>query len=229
MADEPRPRPAFGGGAAGYDVRIRSLVPGYALLHDMLPALLVPRLAPDARILVAGAGTGADLLRLAACAPGWRFTAADPAADMLAQAQEKAAAAGCANRIDFHVAAVEQLPQTTPHDAALAVLVSQFAPDDGARQAFLAALAARLGPGAPLLLVDLAAAAPALRDGYRQWALDTGAGEAAVSAMFGRIAANFHPLTAARLTALLAEAGFGPPLRFFQALCYEGHLAERRG
>ena len=41
-------------------------------------------------------------------------------------------------------------------------------------------------------------------------------------------AADFHPVSEARLTELLETAGFAPPVRFFQALDIAGYLTERR-
>lgn len=81
---------------------------------------------PDtARILVAGAGTGAEARYLAPRFPGWRFTLVDPSAPRLAVARRHAEAEGFADRCDFHADFVSAIP-VEPHDAATSLLVSHF-------------------------------------------------------------------------------------------------------
>ena len=60
--------------AAGYDDRIRRVAPGYEALQAALPSVMGTP-APDARVLVVGAGTGAEILAMARARPDWRFTA----------------------------------------------------------------------------------------------------------------------------------------------------------
>ena len=76
-------------------------------------------------------------------------------------------------------------------------------------------------------VVDLADPSGAFRGAYRAWALAQGMDEEAVSAMFDRIATNFHPVDEVQLASLLAEAGCGAPMKYFQALGYCGYLSLR--
>src|SRR5262245_22492158 len=62
-------------------------VPGFADLHRMTRILLAERAAPDAQLLVLGAGGGLELKALAEAEPHWRFVGVDPAAEMLKQAE----------------------------------------------------------------------------------------------------------------------------------------------
>lgn len=216
--------------AADYDERIIKLVPGYGVIRDLVAVQLLDGLPTDARVLVAGAGTGAELVRFAHLAPGWRFTAADPSADMLRIARDKVTAAGFETRVDFIEAAVEDLARMEAHHAAVALLVGHFVPDDGSRQRFLAAIARQLSPGALFLTVD--AAQSALGAGgaaiYRRWAMLAGQSPAAADQMCHRVAVSQHPLRASRLAELFEAVGFEPPTLFFKALDYEGYLTRRR-
>ena len=54
-----------------YDERILRLVPGYELLHQATAAQLATTLNDDACILVVGAGTGKEIIELAALKPSW--------------------------------------------------------------------------------------------------------------------------------------------------------------
>lgn len=215
--------------AADYDVRIARLVPGYELLHGLTACVLAANLPPTgpADILIAGLGTGRELADLAAHGPAWRFTAVDPSQPMLEAARTRASAGGYADRLTLHAVEMQAYALPAPHDAGIALLSAHFVPDDGGRAAFVKALARPLRTGAPLLLVDLADPPGAFRGAYRNWALAHGMDEEAASAMFGRIATNFHPIDEVRLASLLAEAGCDAPVKYFQALGYCGYLSRR--
>jgi tRNA (cmo5U34)-methyltransferase len=81
-----------------YDVRVRIMNPGYELVFELVAALLRARCPDDARVLLAGAGGSTEVRAFGSAAPGWRLTAVDPSAEMLARAKSAAEAAGLAGR-----------------------------------------------------------------------------------------------------------------------------------
>ncbi|MBA4013278.1 MAG: hypothetical protein C0481_15545 [Phenylobacterium sp.] len=89
--------------AQAYAAKIRTRVPGYEAMHEVIAAALLASLPSAAKVLVVGAGDGEDLLALARAAPGWMFTALDPEPDMIALARGRARAAGVESRVRFHV------------------------------------------------------------------------------------------------------------------------------
>ncbi|WP_374353501.1 class I SAM-dependent methyltransferase [Chitinimonas sp.] len=199
--------------AAAYERKIRQLIPGYDTLHALSASLLQQQLGKDARLLVAGSGSGEELARLAALAPGWRFTAVDPAPAMNALAGTRLADVGAAARVEFRSGKLGEVPLATDHAAATALLVLHFLPDDGSKLAFLRAVADALQPDGLLLLADLGGERgeaqfdmlfaawrhqqDASRDRPEQVALD-----------FAHLQHNVYPVSAKRRDALLAEAGF---------------------
>lgn len=71
--------------AENYDRGVRLAVPGYETLHDVAHAVLRSRPGNPgdrARVLIAGAGTGAEILTLGEREPGWSFVGADPSEEM---------------------------------------------------------------------------------------------------------------------------------------------------
>ena len=80
-----------------YAEQSRIALAGYDACHELTACMLASAIAaPDARILVAGAGgTGQEICVAAALEPGWRFTAVDPSGPMLALARSNVEAAGC--------------------------------------------------------------------------------------------------------------------------------------
>lgn len=109
--------------AADYDRRILTLVPGYQFAQSLLTATLAQTLPPQARLLLAGCGTGNELIALADIGPQWLFSAVEPSAGMLAAARIKAEVAGCEPRVTFHQQLLDQVPQGAP------LLLFDYQPD----------------------------------------------------------------------------------------------------
>jgi tRNA (cmo5U34)-methyltransferase len=241
--------------AARYDRIAQLLIPGYSSLARLGVALLATSplgATPGASILVAGCGTGAELLEARRQRPDWRLTAIDPSPAMLAAARELLASEpglsvegsrGQGNRgegsgsegIRWQDTRLEDLDPTTGFDGALAVLVLQGLPDDGSKLRFLTALARSLRPGGQVLLVDLMQGEKsALQD---QLAAARLAFQRAAGPLDGETNANdeplrglteaVHPIGSSRLAALVEAAGFSDPAPVFRALDYEGVLLQR--
>ena len=201
-------------------------------LHLLL-AVQLRRLPEEARILVAGAGTGAETRHLASLHPGWRFTLADPSEAMLAVARRHIEREGFATRCTLHAGFVGTLP-LEPHDAATSLLVSQFLTDASARQAFFEDIAARVRPGGILFVADLAAdRASATFEGELSLWIDLLAfardaspeASASYRAAFGRDFAVHSP---AEVQAMIERAGFSAPTPCYQAGLIRGWVTTRR-
>ena len=214
--------------SAGYERLQGQVIPGYGSLARLSVALLAASPlagASGAEVLVAGCGTGSELLEAAAQRPDWRLTALDPSAEMLAEARQ---------RLQDHAAIqwqqstaealVDQPGMAGRFAGALSVLVLQSLPDDGSKLAFLTALARSLQPGAQLVLVDLMQTSlPSL-----EAQLDAAwSGFQRASGLDASSQEGLHPIGLARLTSLVNAAGFGDPARVFQALGFEGFLLQR--
>lgn len=215
------------------DLTAQQLIPGYASLARLSVALLAASARAGlqgASVLVAGCGTGAELVEARAQRPDWLITALDPSAAMLAEARQRLGSEG----IDWRQARVEDLETRGCFAGALSVLVLQSLPDDGTKLAFLTALARSLEPGGQLVLVDLMAPerSPLQVQVQQAWlGFQRASGlEALAGSVDGELTAlthGLHPIGVARLTALVNAAGFSDPARVFQALGYEGFLLQR--
>jgi tRNA (cmo5U34)-methyltransferase len=237
-------------GGSSYEQIVTRMIPGYASLARLGVALLAASplaSAQGASVLVAGCGSGAELLEARAQRPDWQLTGLDPSAAMLERARGRLA--GQAG-IDWQQASVESLEARARFDGALAVLVLQALPDDGSKLAFLTALARSLRPGGQVVLVDLmqperSPIQQQLREarlGFQRasglaadaTAEDWGAlpipgqDPAARLALKADLTRGLHPIGLSRLTALVEAAGFGDPAPVYQALDVEGFLLQRR-
>lgn len=213
---------------------IQALIPGYASLARLGVALLAASplaSAPGASVLVAGCGSGAELLEAQAQRPDWQLTGLDPSAAMLERARRRL---GAQSSIHWVEGTLEAWPGQESFDGALAVLVLQSLPDDGSKLAFLTALARRLRRGAQVVLVDLMRPE---RSPLQQQLIEARLGFQRASGLepgsqaidgLAAPAEALHPIGLSRLTALVAAAGFGDPAPVFQALDVEGFLLQRR-
>ena len=221
-------RPLFSGAFADtYETRIDRLVPGYRLAHELTLARLSVLLPEQATVLVAGAGTGTEILIQAGHRPGWRFVAVEPSPDMLAILKARVAEAGLGDRVEIVEGVVEDADAGLRADACIAHLVSHFIKGDADKLAFFRAIAARLAPGASLLHLDYLPQGGTFDPAYGAWALLAGQTESEVATMEKRIRGSWDAADATRLAGLLRAAGFDAPQPFFRALDYHG-LASRR-
>jgi tRNA (cmo5U34)-methyltransferase len=226
-------------GQPAYDSLVESWIPGYTSLARLSVSLLAASpLAgeQDAAVLVAGCGSGAELLAARELRPDWRLTAVDPAAEMLAIAQRKLAAdaerrSGGPSGPEIHwlEGTVEDLAVEPVWDGALAVLVLQGLPDDGGKLRFLSSLARGLRPGAQVVLVDqmLPERTGLERQLIAARQLFQGFSDPGDSLMPDQPLGPVHPISLARLTGLLEVAGFSDPVPVFRALDYEGFVLQR--
>ena len=213
---------------SGYERLQSQVIPGYGSLARLSVALLAasPVAAESgADVLVAGCGTGSELLEAVAQRPDWSLTALDPSADMLEEARQRL---GDQPGLHWQQSTVEALVGTPGmagrFAGALSVLVLQSLPDDGSKLAFLTALARCLKPGAQLVLVDLMQTSLPSLEGQLDQAWR---GFQRASGLEDALQEGLHPIGLARLTSLVNAAGFGDPARIFQALGFEGFLLQR--
>ena len=213
---------------AGYERLQSQVIPGYGSLARLSVALLAASPAAagqGAEVLVAGCGTGSELLEAVAQRPDWGLTALDPSAEMLEEARQR-----LGDRPAIHwsqntvEALVDQQGMAGRFAGALSVLVLQSLPDDGSKLAFLTALARCLQPGAQLVLVDLMQTSLPSLEGQLDQAWR---GFQRASGLDATSQEGLHPIGLARLTSLVNAAGFGDPARVFQALGFEGFLLQR--
>jgi tRNA (cmo5U34)-methyltransferase len=223
-------------GLSGYDSLIASLIPGYTSLARLSVSLLAASpmaQVQGASVLVAGCGSGAELLAARQLRPDWHLTALDPSQDMLAMAREKLQAqpgsSDGVGPIQWVQGTVEDLSGDPVFDGAMAVLVLQGLPDDGSKRRFLNSLAQSLRPGAQVVLVDQMQ--PERSSNEQQLICarqmfqrtETGLPLSETAPILGDV----YPLSLSRLTGLLEVTGFSDPCPVFRALDYEGFLVQR--
>ncbi|MGU7772879.1 methyltransferase [Burkholderia sp. MR1-5-21] len=217
-----------------YAEQSRIALAGYDACHELTACMLASTIgARDAQLLVAGAGgTGQEIVVSAALEPGWRFTAVDPSAPMLALARAGIEAAGFGARTRFVEDGIDALPDTAAFDGATLIGVLHHLPGDAAKAALLRAIAQRLKPGAPLVVAGnyrRYSDHPRLLDAWQQRWRMKGATPDAVREKLAKILQGADPpATEDDVHRLLHDAGFDAPLRFFASLFWGAWIAVRR-
>lgn len=212
---------------ASYADRTRRLVPGADDLQKMADVLLAERAPPLAKVLVVGAGGGAELGVFARAQPQWRFVGVDPSEPMLQLAQNTLGP--LAARVDFHHGYVHTAP-AGPFDAATCLLTLHFLPLDE-RLATLQAIRQRLQPGAPLVTAHLSfpQASQAERSQwlsrYAAFAIASGVDPEAARRAATAIDTALPLLSPDQEETLLEQAGFSGIRLFYAGLAFRGWVA----
>ena len=208
--------------AKSYDERVRQHIAGYETLHTLAETILAAEFPENASILVAGIGTGMEVLEWAPKHPAWRFVGVDPSKDMIAMAAEKVKAGGLSDRVRLSVGTVDSLPEQEMFDAAALLLVLHFVPDDGKKEALLSAIADRLKPGAPFLVATLFGDPASTR--YKRmigltkaWALARGMDPQKAAELCDPSRTDLHVVPEDRLKDLFRYTGFIDVQRVYQA------------
>ncbi|GGF58806.1 hypothetical protein GCM10011332_10480 [Terasakiella brassicae] len=217
--------------AEAYDRVIRQVVPGYDVLHEMIKVLLKRYvLGTNSSLLSVGCGTGVELMTLGQEFPNWSITGVEPAQAMAAVAQANLEIQQLSDRCEIINGYVEDLNSEVRFDAATLILVMHFVPDDGSKEALLRSIAARLNPGAPLILADLHAEVEGVRfkrflDVWRDWQLHQGMPEHIVDRGFEHVVRDIQFIGEDRIMELLHAAGFKTVEPFYGAFLFGGWIA----
>jgi len=221
--------------AGDYAVQSRIALAGYDACHEVAACLLAASLGSggSADILVAGAGgTAREIVTAGQLEPGWRFTAVDPSEPMMELAMAAVADAGLGARTTALLGRVEDLPAARRFDAATLIGVLHHLPGQEAKRAILADIAARLKPGAPLILAGnrhAYAERPLFLAAWgERWRMH-GASRVEIDARLGKILQGADPPASDEAVAsLLVEAGFEQPELFFSSLFWGGWITRAR-
>lgn len=220
--------------AGEYARQSRIALAGYDACHELSACMLSAALGEGkpARVLVVGAGgTAGEIIAAAALEPLWSFVAVDPSQPMLELACESITGAGLANRVETVLGALSDLDASPTFDAAIMIGVLHHLPGDEAKHDILAQIALRLKPGAPLVVAGnyrAYASQPLLMTAWaNRWRMN-GAGPEEIQSKMNKILHGAEPpVSEEAVFALLSEAGFEEPIRFFSSLFWGAWLARR--
>ncbi len=208
--------------AEEYENLARKFIPGYDGLYSLAEVLLAENLPDAAEILVGGAGGGKEITTFGKAFPDAHLTGVDPSEKMLAVARKLVERANLQSRVALVRGTIGDLEEKQ-FDAATAMLVMHFLPDDGEKLEFLKAIHRRLKPGAKFILADgcfdkSSADFDWLMNAYKNHARLNGAPAEMVDEAAKSIVEKVYFVSEERELELLREAGFIEPKKFYQGL-----------
>lgn len=211
----------------GYDTHIQKLIPGYALVHQQIHAILDASMTKETHVLIVGCGTGYEISYLLKHYPNWQFTAIDPSLTMLEKAKTLLTQQQGFERIRFIHGDTSQLDQAEKFDVALAILVAHFIPEAQKLQ-FFTEIQTSLKLGAMLLTYDLMQAKTGQDlNVMRCFAVLNGLSESQSQKMIQRLNDDFALIEKEAYQTLLERAGFHKVMTYCQQLSYYGFLAQK--
>ena len=212
-----------------YDGMADKRIPAYHAIYELIQHLLRDKLDNEARLLIAGAGTGQEMIRFSQDNPRWSFTGFDPAEPMLSIARQKMAAVSLENRVSLVHGFVDDVTEKY-FDAATSILVMHFLPDDGTKLNFLKGISDKLKSGAVMILVDLEGEIGS--DEYKTFSAAWKNQQLFKRGENDNVQEEFvirenevQFIPQKRIESLLEEAGFVKIYKFFKAYLFGGYVA----
>ena len=218
--------------AKTYETKIKRIVPGYEVMHDLSLNLLNYSLPSNANILVVGAGTGQEVLSYSLANPTWQVTGVDPTEKMLSVAIERAKKQDLSDRLSLKLGHVKDLSTGQNFDAATSILVMQFIPDDGLKKDYLTEISSRLKPDSKFIIIDLVGDKSSQEfsmflSTWEARQLLMGEDKDEVKKDFEHVRRDLQFITETRMNDLLEEVGFHKIHKFFQSYLFSGWVAEK--
>lgn len=208
-----------------YENFVDTWIPNYQYFSSILPSLF--RDVKEKKLLVAGCGTGNEILAFGKELSQWQITGVDPSIEMLRQAQQKLQTYP---NINLRLGRVDELPEVASFSAATLFLVLHFLPDDGSKLSLLKDIHKRLQPNAPFVMLDIMGDKKQLNANLEVLLqlIPSSIDKEQKEFRKDRIKNQLHTISENRLSELLTEAGFETPTRFYQSTIYMGWIAHKK-
>ena len=213
--------------SAEYERGIRRTLPSYDAMLRLSQAFLQMALPEKAHILIAGVGSGNELLHFADANHAWQFTALDPSQAMLAITKQKLSEQAVQNCTQLVEGTVLNASLTNQFDGATCLLVLHFIKTRAEQVATIKKLAQHLKQGAPFIVVCKCG-----KQGTEQteqqfdlwrayWLKNTKLSVEQVASMEKQIR-SLSFITEQEMLCILNDAGFEKITRFFSTTLFCG-------
>jgi len=218
-----------------YDQSIRNFCACYEHILLMSYSFLKSKLNNNAKILIAGAGTGEEICNFIKRNPQWELTGVDPSKDILEIAGNKLSKLNLNNsKINLINCYIDDLPEKQIYDAATSILVMHFLDDNGEKQNFINSISKRIKKNAQFILVDGFGEKNTYNfnntiNAWKEFAVSMGVAKDIVESGFNnQILKLIKFVPENRITELLKNAGFHKISKFFTGFLYGGWIAEKK-
>ncbi|MEW6655214.1 MAG: class I SAM-dependent methyltransferase, partial [Bacteroidota bacterium] len=194
-------------------------------------ALLAEQQNDSANVLIAGCGTGMELITFGNLMPNWQLTGVDPSEEMIKRSKANIDIHGLSDRVTLHHGFVESLPKEEKYDAATLIFVLRFITEDRKKLSLFQDIAKRLRTGAKLIIVDQYGDQSSRDFQYvlKAWRnfmkLSGISSELVLKIAVQAIGKSFF--TESGIQKLLTEAGFSNANRFYNSFMHGGWVVQK--
>ena len=204
--------------AAQYDQQAEAAIIGHGALYDVVMSMLAEHSMQ--RLLVLGAGTGTETIRLARKYPELEVVAIDPSEAMLSIAREKLAQENLS--ADVRLGLLEDFDDLTDLDAVVMIGVLHHLSDKKQQETMLRELGGRVRPGGLLIAGSQVGpmSDPLRRAAWEQRWRDFGFAEDEIELRRQKVS-EIVALETEQFKNWLVEFGFGHHERVFSSLFFE--------
>ncbi len=215
-----------------YDELIKKIIPGYLISHELAQYLLEGSLHSSAKVLIAGCGTGKEIIDYSKNSLNWQFHGFDPSKKMLQMAKERLRINNCLDRVRLIKGVIDDVIENE-FDAATAILVLQFLYTDEEIQRFINSISNRLKPKAPLILVYMEGRKESneysiLNSAWKIQQFRTRNDDQAVKDEFKQRDKETRFISSELIGSCLDKAGFSKPITFYKAYLLTGQIAFKK-
>jgi tRNA (cmo5U34)-methyltransferase len=206
---------------------------GYNQLFTLALAHLSQHAPDDCHALIVGPGPGLEFVQFGKDKPNWHFTGVDPSEQMLKLAREKVDTAGLKDSVTLIEGYLDDLLTGPQFNAAIAVRVMHFLPDDGSKLKFLENVFSQLHAGSAFALFDVTGN-PSSKEfklafnAWKQFMEFRGKSHEETEQISKAAVDELNIISEERTLDLLAEAGFGDMIRFYATHVYRGWIAIKK-
>lgn len=217
--------------ANSYDQGNSHLVPILDNLHYMIKIVL-SELAPNSKILCVGAGTGSEIIELAAAFPKFTFLAVEPSEAMLEVCREKLQKLNLLDRCELICGNIEDVPDTNDYNAAICLLVLHHTSIED-RTKIVAGISKRLKNLGYFICAEISYdnSSKVFADIIEKWKSlirKSGAPEDKIQNLPKMMKEHLFVQTPSEIERMLILNGFEEPIQFFQSLLIRAWYSQKK-
>lgn len=216
-----------------FDRIARKAVVGYDLIYQMSLSLLSGNLSKNGRVMIAGSGTGMELLTFGKAMPEWQLTGVEPSIENIDISRTKLMDAGLLKRINLFCGFVDMLSGKNNFDAATLMFVLQLLPDDVKKLQLLKDINNKIADGGCLIIADQYGDTKTseflnMLSGWKNFMLLEGIQPKLIEKIIDRTLNSHYLNSESRIIELLYQAGFTNIHKFYNAFIYGAWIAEKQ-
>lgn len=202
-------------------------MPDYQFVIDLIPKLLRVYRHKNKHVLVAGCGSGEEIISFLKSKTDWIITGIDPSSHLLNIAHQKLNKYGRKNKVTLLNKRVSDIDHV--FGAATSIMLMNRLEGNRNKHSFLESIASKLEVNSPFVIVDIFGTPKSVKKNLALLAmkLPSFIQQNDIDYYFHWIKNETQYISEKNFSDLLRETGFKPPLRFYHNTIYSGWIMRK--